>query len=147
MPYIQSIYQLVYATKYRQHTMVKPGRTKLFEFMRAFLVNRKCYVHQINGVEDHLHIIMHLHPTIALASLIKDLKLASTAFIKQNNLFPDFNGWQDSYAAFTYSVDSRFNLIRYVRNQEAHHRLTTSLEELTKLLSENEIEHDKQYLE
>jgi putative transposase len=87
MPYVQSIHQLVYATKYRQHTMVKPGRTKLFDFMRSFLIGKGCYVHEINGVEDHLHIILEIHPTLALASLVQSLKLASTDFIKKNKLF------------------------------------------------------------
>jgi putative transposase len=90
---------------------------------------------------------LHLHPTVALSSLIKDLKLASTDFIKKNKLFPKFNGWQVGYAAFTYSVDAKHNLITYVKNQEAHHRLTTSLEELTKLLSEHQVEYNTQYLE
>ncbi len=147
MPYCQIIYHLVFATKYRQHTVVKPGRYELFQFMRSFLINKGCYVHEINGVEDHLHIVIYLHPTQALASLIKDLKLAGTDFIKKSKLFPDFNGWQASYAAFTYSVGAKYNLIRYVKNQEAHHQHTTSLEELIKLLSEHEIAYEKQYLE
>lgn len=147
MPYCQIIYQLVYATKYRQHTLVKPARYRLFDFMKSFLISKGCFVYQINGVEDHLHIVIHLHPAIALSSLVKDLKLASTDFIKKNKLFPKFKGWQVGYAAFTYSVESKYNLIRYVENQEAHHRLTTSLDELIKLLSEHEVAYDKQYLE
>lgn len=147
MPYVQSIHQLVYATKYREHTMLKPGRTQLFQFMRSFLINKGCHVHEINGVADHLHIILEIHPTLSLSSLVQSLKLASTDFIKQNKLFPKFKGWQVGYAAFTYAIDSRYNLIRYVKNQEAHHRLTTSLEELIKLLSEHEVVYDKKYLE
>lgn len=147
MPYVQIIYHLVYTTKYRGHTMVKPGRTQLHHFIRSFLVSKGCYVHEVNGVGDHLHIVIFLPPTIALSSLVRDLKLASTDFIKKNRLFPKFNGWQTGYAAFTYSVDAKYNLIRYVQNQEAHHRLTTSLEELIKLLSEHEIAYDKKYLE
>jgi REP element-mobilizing transposase RayT len=48
-------------------------------------------------MEDHLHILTHIHPTIALATLVKDIKLASIDFIKNEEIFPDFEGWQDGY--------------------------------------------------
>lgn len=147
MPYVQLIYQIVYATKYRRHTLIKPGRKELFEFMRLFLIGKGCHVYIINGVGDHLHIITHIHPTLAIATLVKDLKLASTDHIKKEKLFPNFRGWQTGYSAFTYSVEARFHLITYVRNQEAHHGLLTSKEELIKLLSENEVEYDEKFLE
>lgn len=135
MPYTQIIYQIVYATKYREHTLVKRDRKKLFVFMEGVLQKKRCHVFGINGVEDHIHIIMCLHPSVSLAGLIKDIKLASTDFIKKNKLFPDFNGWQNGYGAFTYSVEAKSNLIAYVKNQENHHRLRTSKEELIKCLA------------
>jgi putative transposase len=147
MPYLQIIYQIVYATKYRHHTLVGKNRKKLFDYMISILQNKGCHVYQVNGVTDHLHIVTHLHPSVALASLVKDLKLASTDFIKREKLFPAFAGWQSGYAAFTYSIDSKFNLIEYVKNQESHHGIITSKEELGKLLSEHEIEYDEKYLE
>lgn len=147
MPYTQLIYQIVYTTKYRQYTLIQPGRSQLFEFMKSFLIGKGCYVHEINGVEDHLHIVTHIHPSLALASLVKDLKLASTDFIKKNKLFPAFKGWGRGYGAFTYSIDSKAHLIAYVKNQETHHRIVNSKEELIKMLSDHEIEYDEKYLE
>lgn len=147
MPYCQIIYQIVYATKYRQHTLIKRDRKSLFEFIATLLKNKGCYVYEVNGVSDHIHIVTHLHPSVALASLVKDVKLASTKFIKQNKLFPDFNGWQDGYGAFTYSVNSKSNLVAYVKNQEVHHGVITSKDEFIKLLSEHEIVYDEKYLE
>jgi hypothetical protein len=58
-------------------------------------------LYRINGVEDHLHILTHIHPTVALSSLIKDIKLASNTWIKQENLFPAFKGWQEGYGGST----------------------------------------------
>jgi hypothetical protein len=52
-----------------------------------------------------------LHPSAALADLVKDIKLASSDYIKNEKLFSNFNGWQDGYAAFTYSIDAKENLI------------------------------------
>ncbi|WP_242617450.1 transposase [Cecembia calidifontis] len=56
------------------------------------LTNKNCYLYRINGVEDHLHILNAVHPIIAPSSLIKDIKLASSDFIKRENIFPNFKG-------------------------------------------------------
>ena len=103
-------------------------------------------MYQIGGVADHLHIITHLHPSIALATLIKDIKLASSDYIKALRLFPLFNGWQVGYAAFTYSFDAKDNLIAYVQNQPEHHKDFSYKEELIKMLEEFKIEYDEKYL-
>lgn len=100
----------------------------------------------MGGVSDHLHIVTHLHPSIALASLIKDIKLASTEHIKAKNLFPAFAGWQDGYGAFTYSIKEKDRLIEYVKHQEEHHKTKTFREEYIELLKEHGIEFDEKYL-
>ncbi|MBC7884990.1 MAG: IS200/IS605 family transposase [Saprospiraceae bacterium] len=145
--FTQILYQIVYSTKNREKTLIKENRPELFKVIWGILKNKKCHLYQINGVEDHLHIITSLHPSVALASLVKDIKLGSTAFIKQNQLFERFNGWQDGYGAFTYSIEAKNNLIEYVRNQEAHHHNKTFKEELKDILKEHGVEYDEKYLE
>lgn len=145
--YTQILYQIVFSTKSRKPTLLKENRTELFKYIWGILKNKKCHLYRINGVEDHLHIVTHIHPTVALASLVKDIKLAASAHIKENNLFPDFRGWQEGYAAFTYSIDAKDNLIEYVKNQEAHHKTKTFKEELIALLLEHGIEFEEKYLE
>ena len=103
-------------------------------------------MYRIGGVSDHLHILTHIHPTVSLASLVKDIKLASTEHIKNKNLFPNFSGWQEGYAAFTYAFKDKNGLIEYVKNQEDHHRVKTFKEELIDLLTEHGIEFDEKYL-
>ncbi len=109
--------------------------------------NKRCHLYRINGVEDHIHIVFALHPSVALASLVKDIKLSATAYIKKTGIFPDFGGWQEGYGAFTYAVKAKSNLIRYVMNQEEHHRKKSSLTEYISLLEANQVEYDKQFLE
>ena len=145
--FTQILYQIVFSTKKRERTLTKNNRTELFKYMWGVLKEKNCHLYRINGVEDHLHIVMHLHPTIALASLIKDLKLASSAYIKKNKLFPNFDGWQVGYAAFTYTIKEKNRLIEYVKNQEEHHKTKTFREELIELLKEHEIEFDEKYLD
>src|SRR5699024_5865330 len=127
--YTQILYQIVFSTKNRSRTLDKTNREWLFKDIWGIIKNKNCHLYRINGVEDHLHIVTHLHPTISLASFVKDIKLGSTAFIKENNLFPKFNGWQNGYGAFTYSIKEKERLIEYVKNQEEHHRKQTFREE------------------
>jgi len=108
--------------------------------------NKKCHLYRINGVEDHIHILTDLHPTIALSGLIKDIKLASTKMIKQENLITNFPGWQVGYGAFTYGMSAKDNLIEYIKNQEEHHRKVTFKEEYIGLLKEHDIDYDEKYL-
>src|SRR5438874_7243522 len=108
--FTQSLYQIVFSTKHRHPIMIKSGRDELFKYMTGIIRNNKCNLYQINGVEDHLHIVTHIHPTIALATFVKDVKVASSIFIKQRGLFPGFKEWQVGYGGFTYSQNARENL-------------------------------------
>jgi REP element-mobilizing transposase RayT len=108
-------------------------------------MNKNCHLYRIGGVSDHLHIITHLHPALALATLVKDIKVASSEHIKTHNLFPHFNGWQVGYGGFTYAYKDKDRLINYVKNQEKHHNEITYREELIGLLKEHEIEFDERY--
>ncbi|HKJ33836.1 MAG TPA: IS200/IS605 family transposase [Balneolales bacterium] len=144
--YTQILYHIVFSTKRRERTLPAEKRTELFQYIWGILNNKKCHLYRINGVEDHLHIATHIHPTISVSSLIKDIKLASSTYIKSNGLFKTFNGWQDGYGAFTYSVSEKDQLIDYIKNQEEHHKYYTFREEYIKLLREQGIEFDEKYL-
>ena len=126
--------------------MIESGQERLSRYMATVLKNKGCHLYRIYGVEDHIHIATHIHPSIALANLIKDIKLSSANFIKEKKIFPDFAGWQTGYAAFTYSISAKENLIHYIMNQKEHHKKTTFMEEYIKLLKEHNIEFEDRYL-
>lgn len=127
--------------------MAENNRIDLFKYISGILAKKNCHLYQINGVEDHIHIVTHIHPSVSLSSLVKDIKLASSKYIKENDLFPMFNGWQDGYAAFTYSIEAKDNLINYVKNQEEHHKRKNYKDELVDLLEEQGVEYNIKYLE
>ena len=77
---------------------------------------------------------------------MKDIKVASTAYIKKNKLFSKFSGWQDGYGAFTYSINDKDKLIEYVKNQDEHHKRISFKEEFIALLKEQGIAFDEKYL-
>jgi len=138
--------QIVYSTKDREKTLKKAELKDLYKYIWGVLKNKKCHLYHIGGIEDHIHIVTHIHPSIALAQLIKDIKLSSTEYIKSNKLFNSFNGWQVGYAAFTYSFTAKENLINYVKNQEEHHKIKTFKDELIELLEEHGVEYNEKYL-
>jgi putative transposase len=144
--YTQIIYQIVFGPKNRARCLHSSGRPDLFRYITGLLQNKNCHLYRINGVEDHLHILTHIHPTISLSALVKDIKVASALYIKEKKLFDGFNGWQEGYGAFTYSIKEKDRLIEYVKNQEEHHRVRTFRDEFIELLDEHGIEFEEKYL-
>jgi len=144
--YTQILYQLVFSTKDREKTLISSDRIELFKYIHGILIKKHCHLYRINGVEDHLHIVLHIHPSIALDSLVKDIKLATSAHIKKSNLFPKFRGWQNGYGAFTYSFREKNRLVEYVKNQEEHHKTKTFRDEYIELLKVHGIEFEDKYL-
>ena len=143
--YTQILYQFVFGPKGHKKVLIAENRTALFSYINGILKEKKCHVYRINGIEDHIHILTHVHPSVAVADLIKDIKMASSVYIKANNLFPGFIGWQEGYGAFTYSAKDRERLIEYVKNQEEHHRRQAFRAEYASLLKEHDIDPDVRY--
>ncbi len=144
--YTQILYQIVFSTKHRQKVLHKPQREKIFKYMIGIIKNKNCTPYIINGIEDHVHIITHIHPTVNLAGLVKSIKISSHEFIDQNQLVRNFPGWQNGYGAFTYSNDAFQNLMRYVENQEAHHHGINFEVEFISLLEAHGVEYDPKYV-
>jgi len=144
--YRQIIYHIVFLTKKRTPSIEERYCHDLYRYIGGIIKKRSSIHYEINGVADHIHILSDLHPSIALADLIKEIKVATSSWLKQSGKFPLFDGWQGGYGAFTYSIKEKSTLVRYIQNQKIHHR-TESLEaEYTRLLKEHEINYDDLYL-
>lgn len=144
--YTQILYQIVFSTRNRKKCLILRDRPELFSYISGILKNKNCHLYWINGVSDHIHIITHIHPTVPLASLVKDIKLATSEYIEFEFLFPGFDGWQEGYGAFTYSIHAKDRLIEYVKNQEEHHKVRSYRDEYIQLLIENGVQFDEKFL-
>ena len=144
--YTQILYHVVFSTKHRSPVLTKEKRADLFKYIWGIIKNKNCHLYQINGVEDHIHILTHLHPTIALSNLVKDIKVASSIFIKEEKLFRNFQGWQAGYGAFTHSLKEKDRLINYIKKQEEHHRKVSFKDEYISLLKDLGIDFNEKYL-
>src|SRR5690242_11891787 len=94
-------YHIVFSTKDREPVLNADRREDLFRYLWGIAKNRQSHVYRVNGVEDHLHILTSLHPTVSLSDLVKDIKTGSSRWIKEQSVFRRFSHWQDGYAAFT----------------------------------------------
>jgi len=144
--YKQILYQIVFATKNRERTINPKYCEELYKYIWGVIKDKNCKLYRINGIEDHLHIVCDLHPKIALADYIKDIKVSSSKWAKESGKFESFKGWGDGYGAFTYSIKEKDRLIEYVRNQKSHHKKFDFITEYKELLAEHEIEFDPRYL-
>ena len=144
--YTQILYHIVFATKNRQRVLVQARREDLFRYIWGIVKNQNCHLYRIGGVEDHVHILSSLHPTVALADLIKNIKVASSLWIKEQQVFAGFEAWQEGYAALTHSLDEKDRLIEYIKGQEEHHRVVSFLDEYRETLRAAGMELDERYL-
>lgn len=144
--YLRIIYHVIFHTKNNNKTITKNNQNKLYAYIHGILENKKCHVYEIGGTEDHIHLAFSLHPSVALMDLIHDIKLSSTRQIKKEKLFRYFDGWQVGYAAITHCADSIDILVKYIKNQEAHHLNEDSQDEFIKHLHDAKIDYDDRYL-
>ncbi len=114
--------------------------------MTAIIQNRGHKVLAINGVEDHVHLLIGLRPEQALSDLMKLVKMQSAKWINNRRLTSSYFRWQQGYAAFSYSKSAIRNVIRYIENQEEHHRKKKFRDEIILLLKEENVKYDERYI-
>ncbi|MFO0811677.1 MAG: IS200/IS605 family transposase [Gemmatales bacterium] len=144
--YSQLLFHIVFSTKNRRPVLHADRRDELFKYIWGIHKNHQCHLYRIGGVEDHLHILTHLPTTLCIADFVREVKASSSRWISEQQIFAQFDGWQDGYAAFTASWREKDKLIDYIKNQEEHHRREAPMEELRRLLKEAGIEFDEKYL-
>ena len=143
----QILYQIVFGTKEHKLTIDENNSEELYKYIWGIIKNNNCKLYRINGIENHVHILTDFHPSVALADLVKDVKVASNIWMKEKGRFPNFEGWQDGYSAFTYSLREKEMLVNYIKNQKEHHKKESFEEEYRRLLKENGIKFDERYLD
>ena len=144
--YRQILYHITFHTKNSEKVLHNFGNDELFKYIWGVMKNKNCKLFRINGVEDHVHIVCDLHPSVALANLVKDIKVASSKWIKEQGFYPYFTNWAESYGAFTLSIKEKDSVIKYVMNQQEHHRKESFRDEFIRFLKENDVKFDEKYL-
>lgn len=140
--YYYLYYHVVIVVDKREDVITENNEQKLFDFMGSFFLNRQSYLEIVNGTENHLHLLIRLHPTKNLSSIMRDLKSASNKFIKEEKLFPKFKKWQNGYAAFSVSHYKVDTIRKYIANQKEHHSKVVLVNEYKAILDAHQLEYN-----
>jgi len=143
MSYTQLIYHVVIRTKASKATLSLERSEELYRYIWGIIQNKKGLLYRINGMEEHIHILFSLHPTIALSDFIRDLKAETSKMLKRTVGFEHFTAWGEGYAALTYNLKDRDMVINYIKNQQEHHKILSFKEEYEAFIKEMGLELDE----
>jgi putative transposase len=143
--YSQIYIQAVLAVEGRLSLIRPEFKEDLYKYMTG-IVKRGQKLISINGMSDHVHILIGLKPAMALAKLVQDVKADSTSFINKKRWVRGRFSWQEGYGAFSYGHSQLNTIIRYIQNQEKHHRRRSFKDEYLAWLKKYEIPFEDKYV-
>jgi putative transposase len=132
--YTQLHIQFVFAVKYRAALIQKDWKGELNKYVTGIFQENDHKMLQINSMLDHIHILIGMRPTQSISSLIQNVKTESSKWIKNNKLCDAPFAWQEGFGAFSYSKSHVDGVIRYIQNQEAHHKKESFPDEYRRML-------------
>ncbi len=136
---------LVFGTKDRLPLIAEPWRKRLHEYLGGIVRGMDATALEINGVADHVHLLVRIKPVQRIDYFLRDLKADSSGWVHREGLSHLFS-WQRGYAAFTVSESQISAVRRYIANQEKHHQKQTFEGEFKALLKAHNIEFEEKYL-
>lgn len=136
----------VFAVKFRRNLIHKSWKDELFKYMTGIIQNHQHYVFAINGVEDHVHILIGMQPNQSISELMKEVKGSSSKWINNNHKTATKFSWQEGFGAFSHSIDKIPSVVQYINDQEKHHATKTFDKEYRKMLNHFEVDYDERYV-
>ena len=139
----QILIHVVFTTKGRLQTIPLLHKRELYRYIHGIIENNRCKTLRINGLTEHVHILLDLNPAVALSDLIKKIKQASALWMKNNIHFGLFEGWNTGYYASSISPEDRNSCIEYIKGQVEHHAGKGVMEELKELALKYHLDWDE----
>ena len=134
---------LVFSTKDRRNTIAKESQPQLWAYLAGICQNYEMIALAIGGTENHVHILFHLPPKLALAKAVALLKANPSKWLGEQEI--KFS-WQEGYGAFSVSSSNLDQVTRYIQNQEAHHRKASFEDEFRALLRKHGVEYEAKFV-
>jgi putative transposase len=138
--------QTVFAVSGRMSLITPAFKEDLYKYLAGIVRNQNQKLISINGMRDHLHILIGLKPSIALADLVRDIKAESSTYVNKNKWVHGKFSWQEGYGAFSYGHSQLDTIIRYIQNQEKHHSRQSFKHEYLSLLRKFDIAFEDKYV-
>lgn len=144
--YSQIYIQVIMAVKGRNSLISQTWEEELYKYITGIIHNKNQKLIAINGVSDHIHLLIGMKPSCCLSDLMREVKKSSNAFVKEKRFTKFKFDWQDGYGAFSYSHSALDNVIAYIQNQKEHHKKKSFKQEYIGFLKKFQIEYDEKYL-
>ena len=144
--YSQIYIHYVFITKFRQRFLRESIQPELSDYIGGYTKNLNCFMQCIGGMEDHLHLLIGLKPSITVSEFAQKVKANSSRFIHEKGWTYGKFEWQPGFGAFSLSQSNLENARKYIKNQKENHQHKTLLDEYEDLLRNYKIGYDKRYL-
>lgn len=138
--------QTVFAVSGRFSLIASDFKEGLHKYITGIVKKQGQKLISINGMADHLHILIGLKPAMALADLVRDIKTDSSEWINKKKLARGKFAWQEGYGTFSYGHSQLDKIVRYIMNQEKHHQRRSFRDEYLTLLRKFEIDFKEEYV-
>ena len=144
--YTQMYVHLVFSPKRREALIRRSWKNKLEKYITGIVQNHKHKMLAIGAMPDHIHLFIGYNVNHLIPDLVEEIKTSSNAWVRKNNLSKFRFDWQKGYGAFSHSRSQLDTVVKYVLNQEDHHKRKTFREEYLDILRKNEIEFKNEYV-
>src|SRR5882762_7404963 len=144
--YTNLLYHIIFSTKDRRPLITADHQSRLYDYIGGIIRGVGGISLELNGTEDHVHLLTKLRPDTALSDVLRDLKANASGWM--HNVFPEVRdfSWQRGYGAFTVSHSNVDEVRRYIANQKVHHQKISFRDEFIQFLKVNQIEFDERFL-
>jgi REP element-mobilizing transposase RayT len=143
MSYVRLLYHAIIRTKASQPVLSLEHSDELYRYIWGIIKNKNSLLYRVNGIEDHVHILFSLHPTISLSDFMREMKAETSKMLKRTTGFEKFTAWSEGYAALSYSLKDKDTIINYIKNQREHHKTISFRDEYENFLKEMGLESDE----
>ena len=144
--FTQIYIQVVFAVQNRKALIQPEWDEELNKYITGIIQNKGQKLLAINGTKNHIHFFIGMKPNCCMSDLVREIKKASSSYIKEKNFSKVPFKWQEGFGAFSYSHSQLTDVIQYIENQKEHHRKKTFKEEYLAFLKAFEIEFKNEYL-
>jgi putative transposase len=138
--------QFVFAVKGRESLISKENKEELHKYITGLVRNRNSKLLAVHCMPDHTHLFVGFRPSISISDFIKEIKVESNEFINGKGWVKGKFAWQEGYGVFSYSHSQVDAVVKYIVNQEEHHKKKSFRDEYLDVLQEFNISYDEKYL-
>jgi len=143
--YSQIYIQFVFSVKYRDAVIMAVWKDELYKYITGIVKNNGHLMIIINGMPDHVHILIGLNPKQSISTLLQYIKGSSSKWINERKFVKGKFEWQEGYGAFSYSQSQIKDVVAYIETQEDHHKKKSFKQEYIDLLEKFEVKYEEKF--